>query len=116
MRIGELSRVTGASTRSLRYYEQKGLITSRRLSNGYRDYDESAVAVVRTITSLLELGLPTAIIEDVLPCTGEAVPSGDCAALMARVTAIRDEMDEKARRLQATSETLSGFLARASLA
>jgi DNA-binding transcriptional MerR regulator len=33
MRIHELARRTGVSIRSLRYYEQKQLITARRLNN-----------------------------------------------------------------------------------
>ena len=41
MRIGELSERTGASTRSLRYYERKGIISGERLENGYRDFDEA---------------------------------------------------------------------------
>jgi len=113
MKIGELSRTTGASARSLRYYEQIGLITSERLSNGYRDYDASAAETVETIKSLLDLGFPTTLIERVLPCTGEgAVVGDDCAMILQRVTEIRDEMDEKAQRLVKTRDALTGFLER----
>ncbi len=49
MRISEVSRRTGVSIRSLRYYEQKRLLCARRLSNGYRDLDEEAVKRVQTI-------------------------------------------------------------------
>jgi DNA-binding transcriptional MerR regulator len=113
MKIGELSRTTGASARSLRYYEQIGLISSERRSNGYREYDHSAVATVETIKSLIELGFPTALIERVLPCTGEGAQlTGDCSAITQRVTQIRDEMDDKAKRLIATRDTLTEFLAR----
>jgi len=40
MRIGELATRTGVPTRMLRYYEEQGLITPRRLANGYREYDD----------------------------------------------------------------------------
>jgi DNA-binding transcriptional MerR regulator len=43
VRISEVSRRTGVSIRSLRYYEQQGLLCPRRLENGYRDLDEEAV-------------------------------------------------------------------------
>jgi len=113
VKIGELSQATGASPRSLRYYEQIGLITSDRLSNGYRDYDQTAAETVETIKSLLELGFPTTLIERVLPCTGEGAALGDdCSVILQRVTEIRDEMDEKAQRLAKTRDALTGFLER----
>ncbi|NED82406.1 MerR family DNA-binding transcriptional regulator, partial [Streptomyces sp. SID11233] len=34
MKIGELARRTGASVRSLRYYEQQGLLDSTRTPGG----------------------------------------------------------------------------------
>jgi DNA-binding transcriptional MerR regulator len=113
MRIGELSEATGASPRALRYYEQLGLISSERRVNGYRDFDESAADTVRMIKRLLELGLPTEVIRDVLPCTGPAGPAGqDCGALMARVSVIRDEMADRAERFAAVSDALTRFIER----
>ena len=70
MRISEVSRRTGVSIRSLRYYEQKRLLCTRRLSNGYRDLDEQAVERVQTIQMYLGLGLTTEQIEEILACTG----------------------------------------------
>jgi len=114
MRIGELSERTGASARSIRYYEQLGLLTSARLGNGYREFDDSAVATVDTIKALIDLGFPTELIQRVLPCTCDAGPAGqDCGVLMRRVAEIRDEMDAKAARLIETRDALTGFLARA---
>src|SRR5690348_12624649 len=68
MRISELSRRTGVSVRSLRYYNQKKLLCARRLENGYRDLDEEAIERVQTIQMYLGLGLTTGQIEDLLQC------------------------------------------------
>jgi DNA-binding transcriptional MerR regulator len=68
MRIGELAERTGVSRRLLRYYEEKGLIVPSRADNGYREYAESHVDVVLQITGLLDAGLPTRIIQQLLPC------------------------------------------------
>lgn len=111
MRIGELSRETGASPRAIRYYEQTGLLKSERRANGYREFDVDAIRTVTTIRTLFELGFPSELVSRVLPCTGEAGPvAGDCGALMQRVSEIRDEMDAKARRLDATRDQLTRFI------
>ncbi|MGB3374898.1 MAG: MerR family transcriptional regulator [Microbacterium sp.] len=111
MRIGELSRETGASPRAIRYYEQTGLLRSERRSNGYREFDDTAIQTVTTIRTLFDLGFPSELVSRVLPCTGDAGPiAGDCGVLMQRVAEIRDEMDTKARRLDATRDQLTEFL------
>jgi MerR family transcriptional regulator, Zn(II)-responsive regulator of zntA len=69
MRISELSRRTGVSVRSLRYYNQKKLLCARRLENGYRELDKEAVERVQTIQMYLGLGLTTEQIEDILQCS-----------------------------------------------
>jgi DNA-binding transcriptional MerR regulator len=73
MRIQELARQTGVSIRSLRYYEQKQLIASRRLHNGYRDFNETAIERVRTIQMYFGLGLTTDQIEQIINCQGTHV-------------------------------------------
>jgi DNA-binding transcriptional MerR regulator len=69
MNIGELARQTGASIRSLRYYETKRLLSSRRGENGYRSYDSTAIERVRTIRFYLSLGLTTHEMLDVVFCS-----------------------------------------------
>ncbi|MFE6689107.1 MerR family transcriptional regulator [Streptomyces sp. NPDC057743] len=59
MRIGELARTTGTTTRALRYYEEQGLLRPDRSTNGYRSYGEGAVRVVANIRLLLAAGLTT---------------------------------------------------------
>ncbi|PHQ49659.1 MerR family transcriptional regulator [Streptomyces cinnamoneus] len=68
MRIGELSRRTGVSTRLLRYYEEQGLLKAERDANGYRRYGPAAVERVVRIRELLAGGLTTEAIRDLLPC------------------------------------------------
>jgi DNA-binding transcriptional MerR regulator len=68
VKIGELAERTGVSRRLLRYYEEQGLITPSRGLNGYREYGEAHVHVVLQITGLLDAGLPTRIIAQLLPC------------------------------------------------
>jgi DNA-binding transcriptional MerR regulator len=68
MRIGELAKATGTTTRALRFYEERKLLSSRRAMNGYRIYDESAVNRVTNIRYLLEAGLTLDDIEPLRYC------------------------------------------------
>ena len=49
MRIGEVARQAGVSTRALRYYEEQGLLASERTPSGQREYAASAVERVRLV-------------------------------------------------------------------
>lgn len=68
MRIGELSRRTGASPRSLRHYEAVGLLETDRSASGWREYSATAVDQVVLIKRLLSAGLTTSVIRELLPC------------------------------------------------
>ena len=57
MHISELSRKTGVSLRSLRYYEEKELLSPDRQNNGYREYRETDIERVRLIQMYFSLGL-----------------------------------------------------------
>ncbi|GAA4237389.1 DNA-binding transcriptional MerR regulator [Streptosporangium album] len=51
----------------LRYYEEQDLLHPERTDNGYRSYDASAVYRVQQIRGLLDSGLTTEIIRNILP-------------------------------------------------
>jgi DNA-binding transcriptional MerR regulator len=68
MQIGELSELTGASRRSIRYYEQQGLLEAARTRKGWREYDERAVNRVLNVRELLGAGLTAEDIKVVTPC------------------------------------------------
>ncbi|MPY29891.1 MerR family transcriptional regulator [Streptomyces adustus] len=101
MRIGELSRRTNVSRRSLRYYEEQGLLIPKRLPNGYREYDERSVTTVRRIQILLSAGLGTSAVAEILPCTVDdsVVLSGTCPELI-------DGLAKERRRIDATIDDL----------
>jgi DNA-binding transcriptional MerR regulator len=56
LRAGELARLTGVSTDTLRHYERKGLLQPRRSLNGYRAYSHHAVDRVMLIRNALAIG------------------------------------------------------------
>lgn len=54
---GELAKLAGVSTDTLRHYERKGVLPEPvRLSNGYRKYPASSLERVRLIRRALSLG------------------------------------------------------------
>lgn len=57
MRAGELARLTGVSTDTLRHYERLGLLPNPpRTSGGYRDYLPHSLERVRLIRRALSVG------------------------------------------------------------
>jgi DNA-binding transcriptional MerR regulator len=68
MRIGELAAQTGASVRSLRYYEEHGLLHSERTTADQRRYGADAVERVRLLRRLYGAGLNSSTIASLLPC------------------------------------------------
>jgi DNA-binding transcriptional MerR regulator len=110
VRIGELAKATGVSTRSLRYYEEQGLLPVSRGANRYRDYDERAVRVVAFIQDLYRAGLSSEIIRQILPCAGSAQPQGDCTELLARVRQVRDQLAHQEQQLALRREMLERYL------
>ncbi|PRY04337.1 MerR family transcriptional regulator [Paraburkholderia sp. BL25I1N1] len=54
--IGQLSQRTGASVRSVRHYDEHGLLASVRANNGYRMFPEKAVTQVKQIQRMIATG------------------------------------------------------------
>ena len=59
MKINEVEAQVGITKKNIRFYEEQGLLSPRRNSeNGYRDYSEHEVGVLRQIKLMRKLGVP----------------------------------------------------------
>ncbi|HKN52307.1 MAG TPA: MerR family transcriptional regulator [Amycolatopsis sp.] len=110
MRIGELARRAGTTTRALRFYEAQGLLTARRTANGYREYGEAELQLVTEILTLQTVGLSLDETRPFVEClrsgheTGDSCPSSiemyrrklaEADACLARLSALRAELAAK---------------------
>ncbi len=115
MRIGELAAHAGASPRQVRFYEAKGLITSTRGPNNYRDYSEATLGRVRQIRELLDAGLSTQVIRAILPCLeSPRDPIVFEGVLPETVTALereRDRLTERVDVLSRNRDAVADYLA-----
>jgi DNA-binding transcriptional MerR regulator len=114
MRIGELAERTGVPARMLRYYEQQGLLTPARTPNGYRDYGEPLADRVIQIRGLLDAGLPTRIIKQILPCLDGPREIMFCDVTPDMVETLereRDALDKRVRCLARNRDAITGYLA-----
>jgi DNA-binding transcriptional MerR regulator len=67
MRIGELAESAGLSAKTIRYYEDAGILAEPdRTSSGYRDYDDVALERLRFIKSAQAVGFSLGEIKEVL--------------------------------------------------
>jgi DNA-binding transcriptional MerR regulator len=113
MRIGELARTTGTTTRALRYYEAQGLLRAARTSNGYREYGETHLRMVREIQALQAVGFALEDTRPFVEClragnqTGDSCPDSvavyqrkldELDACIARLTEVRGELADKLQR------------------
>jgi DNA-binding transcriptional MerR regulator len=113
MRIGELAARTGASTRSLRYYEEQGLLPTRRTANGHREYDETDLRLVREIRGLLSIGFGLAETRPFVECLRAGHASGDaCPASIEVYRRKLAEVEECIGRLTSVRDHLRDQLAR----
>lgn len=105
MRIGELAQRTGVSTRSLRYYEEQGLLVSDRTPGGQREYAESAVDRVIRIQELFAAGLSSSRIAEILPCMRDVDGGPSEIATSQLLTDLGDERDRIERTIRDLTNT-----------
>lgn len=103
--IGELAGRTGASVRSLRHYEQHGLLPAIRTAAGHRRFPVDAVETVRRIRLLLDGGLPLTVVAKIMPCfTDQGAGLDACVAGYLRDSL--DVLDERIAGLDRQRHTL----------
>ena len=118
MKIGELSERTGVSVRSLRYYEEQGLLVSARTPAGHRTFGPSAVDRVIRIQELFAAGLNSAKIFEILPCMRDSDGGPNERAtprLAEELRAVRDRIDRQIADLHRSREVLGEVIRAADL-
>lgn len=111
MQVGELAKRTGASIRSLHYYEQMGVLHASRQENGYRSYGPEAIEQVQRIRKLLHLGFSLTDIQLLAPCfihKEQGAPL--CAVAIERYEQKLAELEEHIQLLQELRERVAHHL------
>ena len=105
--IGEFSKVTGLTVKTLRFYHEEGLLAPSFVDpqTGYRHYDNRQIETARTIAYLRGLEFPLAEIKEILR-HGDEDDEGVLHALERQRAAI----DEKVRRLRKVARSLDQFI------
>lgn len=110
MLIGELAELTGMTTKTLRFYEEQGVLTpARRAANGYREYDGDSIARLDFIARARAAGLSIAQIRDILAVyePGHAA----CSQVRDVLTTQLAELDKKILELSRLREAVATSLA-----
>lgn len=117
MRIGELAERAGTTTRTLRYYESRGLLPARRSGNGYRTYDEDDVRLLEQIRTLQDFGFELEETRPFVECLRSGHPAGDsCPASLDVYRRKLGELDALISELSAVREQVGAQLVRAEAA
>ena len=110
MRIGELAARAGVSVRSLRYYEEQGLLAAARSASGQRLYSDSDVERVRFLQLLYAAGLSSRTIAELLPCVESPSAENDDEA-WTRLAEERERLDAHIANLLRTRDALDAVMA-----
>jgi DNA-binding transcriptional MerR regulator/DNA gyrase inhibitor GyrI len=103
--IGEFSRITGLSVKTLRFYHEEGLLAPSSVDeqSGYRYYAPAKIEIARVITRLRALDLPLAEIAGLLRLDVDA----DVLAVLERQ---RTVIEEKLRKYRGIARSLDQLI------
>jgi MerR family Zn(II)-responsive transcriptional regulator of zntA len=98
MRIGDLAKRAGTTMRTIRYYEQRGLIEpARRTKGGFRLYQEEEVHKLHLIRRLKVLDMPLAQVKAFFDERHRGRTAAEIAPSLQEV--LREQLQEMERRI-----------------
>ncbi|EAQ04287.1 transcriptional regulator [Pseudooceanicola batsensis HTCC2597] len=108
MNIGRAAKETGLTVKTIRYYEEIGLIDADRARNGYRDFGDRQITRLRMLAQARHLGFGLEECRQLLDLDADpARASRDVKALALRnLAAVRD----KIRQLQVLESQLETLI------
>ncbi|HEU4540939.1 MAG TPA: MerR family transcriptional regulator [Jiangellaceae bacterium] len=114
MRIGDLAKRAGTTPRALRFYEMQGLITAQRAMNGYREYGDDDLRLVKEILTLQSIGFSLEDTRPFVDCLRAGNETGDsCADSIEAYERKLAEIDACIARLQSRRDNVVAKLATA---
>lgn len=104
MLISEVMEQTGLSKKTIRFYEDKGLIKVARKENGYREYSENEILTLKKIKSLRMCGIS---VSDIKLLFGNIVSLDDL--LQKRKKEIESEHGLRFSQLDTVSQIIDSY-------
>lgn len=106
--IQEIARVAGTTSRTLRHYDDIGLLPPARIAhNGYRHYDQAALVRLQRILLLRDLGLGLPQIAEVLDSSSG--PEAEASALGTHLAYLREEQNRLTRQITSVESTINSL-------
>jgi len=105
MNISDVSRTTGLPAKTIRYYEEIGLIGPTRAENGYRTFSETEQHKLNFLARARSLGFPVESCRSLLALYGD--PDRASADVKGIAQQHLAEVDRKIEELTAMRATLS---------
>ncbi len=104
--IGEFSLITRLSVKTLRFYQERGILSPSRTDpmTGYRYYDEAAAARAHAVRELKELGFSLDDIKDILSLCGED------EEIIPFLQKQREELTKKIKEFRAMEKRIADFI------
>lgn len=66
MRLNEVIKQVDLSKRAIKFYEEKGLLKTKRDGNGYRNYTDKDISLLKEISSYRKMGIGLSDIKEIL--------------------------------------------------
>ncbi|NLV80541.1 MAG: redox-sensitive transcriptional activator SoxR [Rhodococcus sp.] len=110
LRPGQIAQRAGVAVSTLHYYEQLGLITSRRTAGNHREYRRDTLRLIAFVRASQRLGIPLATIKSALDdLPHDHPPTKRDWARLARLW--RSDLDDRIDRLVALRDNLANCIA-----
>jgi DNA-binding transcriptional MerR regulator len=105
-RIGEFSRISGVPAKTLRFYDEIGLLKPAKVDRftGYRYYSADQLGILTRLLAFKNLGFS---LDQVRDLAGEGLTPDD---LRSALTAKRQELEERVREDRARIRAIEGHL------
>ena len=108
MNIGQVAYASGLPAKTIRYYEDIGLVVADRRGNGYRDYDDTHLHKLRFVQRARSLGFTIEQCRALLSLYEDKNRAS--AEVKALAKARLNDIDRKIAELQALRATLGHLI------